>query len=59
MMVKKHMSYIKQKNKLNSNSLKIDLENIEKSIIKSNEDIIKQKEEIVQKNKMSLQWSLY
>ena len=43
---------IKQKNKLNSNSLKIDLENIEKSIIKSNEDIIKQKEEIVQKNKM-------
>jgi DNA repair exonuclease SbcCD ATPase subunit len=43
---------IKQKNKLNSDSLKIDLENIEKSIIKSNEDIIKQKEEIVQKNKM-------
>ena len=28
------------------------MENIEKSIIKSNEDIIKQKEEIVQKNKM-------
>ena len=30
---------IKQKNKLNSDSLKIDLENIEKSIIKSNEDL--------------------
>ena len=42
---------IKQKNKLNSDNLKKDLENVEKAILKSNEEIIKFKEDLVNKEK--------